>query len=191
MPCPGYPQTRDAIFRHANVRAVHEASAGAFVGAAAVIEERTSADNSNAAENRVDFLPIHSPLRLSDTITSTYYFMHQVVIPVGWFPLIPQLYQESGPGGCLKWAVDAASMFLFANRTGKDQLLVQARNLYSLALNAINLAISDPFERLKDETFCAILILNIIDVSTNEIQSSNSDIDQPTGYYWGQELHIR
>ena len=127
----------------------------------------------NAARPRVNVLPLQGPLRLSDTMVSTCYFMHQLVLPVGWFPLIPKLYQECELGGCFKLAVDAASLFLFANLTGDDQLLVQARTCYGLALNATNYAISDPSKRLRDETFCAILILNIIDVSIDH----NMDID--------------
>ena len=58
-------------------------------------------------------------------------------------------------------------MFLYANRTGKDHLIVHARKLYSFALNATNIAISHPSESLKDETLCAILVLNIIDVGVD------------------------
>ena len=165
VPCPGYPQTRDVIFRHETVKTVRKASAGSFSEDPAALDKQTSTDTLNDAKKRLFSLPVPSSLRLSDTVISTCYFMHQLVIPVGWFPLIPQLYQVSESGGCLKWAVDAASMFLYANRTGNDQLVVPARTLYSSALNATNIAISDPVERLKDETFCAILILNIIDVN--------------------------
>ena len=167
MPCPGYPQTRDVIFRHETLKTVRKAGAGANSETAAVFEEQTSTHTTNNAKKRVIQPQLYDSLRLSDTAMSTCYFIHQLVIPVGWFSLIPKLYQESKVGGCFKWAIEAASMFLYANRTGKDHLLSRARTLYSAALKALNTAISDPFESLRDETFCAILVLNIIDVGAN------------------------
>ncbi len=182
---------RDVIFRHETLKTVRKARAGACFEGAAVLEEQTSTHALNATKQTVFSLPICGSLSLSDTVTSTCYFIHQLVIPVGWYPLIPKLYQESAPGGCLKWAVDAASMFLYANRFGKNQLLVRARILYSSALNATNVAISDPFERLEDETICAILVLNIINVSVNGNETFSDYIDQAAGYHWGNELRIR
>ena len=167
MPCPGYPRTRDVIFRDETLKTMRKASVGVIFENTAVSEEHTSPHDLNVTVQKMSSPPVYGSLRLSDAVTSTYYFMHQLVIPVGWYPLIPKFYQESGPEGCLKWAVDAASMFLYANRTGEDHLLIQARTLYSSALNAINITISDPVERLRDETLCAILILNIIDVRTS------------------------
>lgn len=84
-------------------------------------------------------------------------------------------------GRCFKWPVEAASIFLYANRTGKDPLLVRARSLYSLALKATNSTISDPPESLKDETFCAILVLNVIDVGADSSESIRNHIDQAAG----------
>ncbi len=171
------------IFRDETMKTVRKANARAFYEDNTIFKEQRSNNALNATKEIMIWLPINGPLRLPDTMTSTCYFMYQIVIPVGWFPLIPKLYQESRPGGCLKWAVDAASMFLYANRTGKNQLLVQARDLYSSALKATNIAISSPFESLKDETFCAILVLNIIDVSTGWNGKFGNDTDQAAGYY--------
>ena len=170
VPCPGYPQSQDVIFRHETLKTVRKASAEAVPEAASVFAEQTSIHTVSAARKMVIQPQIYDSLRLSDTVTSTCYFIHQVVIPVGWFSLIPKLYQDSDERGCIKRAVEAASMFLFANRTGKGQLLVWARKLYSSALTATNIAISDPFESLRDETFCAILVLNIIDVGAVQNQ---------------------
>ena len=160
------------MFRHETAKTV-KASVRSVFEAVAVFEEQ-----STDILKKRPISPLNlCPLTLSDTITSICYFMHQMVIPVGWFPLLPKLYQQSERGGCLKWAVDTASMFLYANRTGNDQLLVRARTLYSSALNATNIAISNPLERLKDETFCAIPVLNIIDVSTGGNKNIGDDVD--------------
>ena len=165
--CPGYPKSREAIFRDETAKTVRKANAGAFSDVPAVVDVRTNSRSLDAAKQRMVPSSMHHPLSLPDKVRSTCYFMRQLVLPVGWFPLIPKLYQASGPGGCLRWAVEAASMFLFANRIGRGDLLIQARTLYGLALDATNLAISDPLGSLSDETFCAILVLNVIDVSTN------------------------
>ena len=146
---------------------MRKVGAGANSKTAAVFEEQTKTNTVDDAKKRVIQPHMYESLRLSDTATSTCHFIHQLVIPVGWFSLIPKLYQESKAGDCFKWAVEAASMFLYANRTGKDHLLSRARTLYSAALKALNTAISDPFESLRDETFCATLVLNIIDVGAN------------------------
>lgn len=166
VPCPGYPQVQDAMFRHQTVKIASKAVSRVFFEGISVHEEQRNEPVSYAAEQSLPPPPIRDSLGLSDTFTSTCYFMHQLVISVGWFALIPKLYEASGPGECLKRAVDAASMFLYANRTGKVQLSLQARHLYSFALSATTTAISDPMERLRDETLCAILILSITDVST-------------------------
>ena len=92
MPCPGYPQTRDLIFRHETLKTVRRASAGAFFEAATVLQGYTGAHTLTAGKKRVISLPVHDSLRLSDTVTATCYFIHQLVIPVDWFPLIPKLY---------------------------------------------------------------------------------------------------
>lgn len=146
------------------MRTVRKASAGVLSETTAVPEEQISRHIVNPAKKMVIQPRIYDSLTESDTAASTCYFLYQLVIPAGLFSLIPKLYQESKVGGCFKWAVEAAAMFLYAHRTGKVHLLSQARTLYSSALKALNIAISDPFESLRDETFCAILVLNIIDV---------------------------
>ena len=156
------------MFRHETVRIARKTNAGTFFEDTSVRGEQINIRNEHGPTPRDSTLSLQGSLRLSNAMISTCYFMHQFVLPVGWFPLIPKFYQENGQGECFKWAVDAASLFLFANRNGDHQMLLQARTLYSSALTATNTAISDPSERLKDETFCAILILNIIDVSMSE-----------------------
>ena len=169
---------------------MRQANAGA-ISEAATVPEVQSTHNLDDARKTVLLPAIHGSLRLSDTVTSTCYFIHQLVIPVGWFALIPKLYQDSEEGGCFKSAVEAASTFLYANRTGKDHFFARARSMYSSALTATNIAISDPFESLRDETFCAILVLNIIDVSTVGDATLSRYVDHAAGHHWGHELCIR
>lgn len=156
------------MFRDETTKTTYKANVGRHLD---VYTTELKTHRMNTARQKSLELPIQGSLRLSETLLSTCYFMRQMVLPVGWFPLIPKFYQEFGQEGCFRWAVDAASLFLFGNRNGDDQLLVRARTLYGMALHATNVAISDPIESLRDETFCAILILNIIDVRIDKESS--------------------
>ena len=71
---------------------VGKKSAGVFIEAAATLKEQRDTHTLNLAKKKMFSSPIHCALGLFDALTSTCYLMHQLVIPVGWFPLIPTLY---------------------------------------------------------------------------------------------------
>ncbi len=98
------------------------------------------------------------------------HFFDQVLIPVGWYTHLPQLYQRSPDTGPLRLTIRAASFFLAANQSHDDQIRREARVAYGMGLNALNASISNSQQQLQDETLCAILILNVLD-DINGLQS--------------------
>ena len=107
---------------------------------------------------------------LSNETVLTCYFFDQVLMPVGWYRHLPETYQNSPSGHCLRLTVTAAAMFLASHQLNDKQLLQSARRVYSSALQKVNQTLAHPERRLEDETLCAILILNVID----DINGQNS-----------------
>ena len=121
-------------------------------------------------ETKKNVLPLYPPIDLSFEQLSIFQFFDQLSMStpegkaVGWLYFLPQLYQDASAESCLIWTIKAAAYFLFENHFHTSQLLIKARECYGMALRSTNAAIQDPVEKLKDETLCTILLLNILDV---------------------------
>lgn len=94
------------------------------------------------------------------------FFFDQIVCPnIGWYAYLPPLYLNYARPSYLTNAVHSAALFVLANQQ-RDQstLMTQARLTYSSAVTAVNFALGNDSERLRDEVLCTVLILNFIEV---------------------------
>jgi hypothetical protein len=97
----------------------------------------------------------------------TQYLFDQIVMSETWLSLLPPLYSHSRDKSALRYSIHAASLFLMANQTGDHTAMARARQSYGRSLSLLNLDLGDHTEKLKDETFCTILVLHLINVSTS------------------------
>ena len=106
---------------------------------------------------------VNSSLNLPWQVLLTEHFFDQILLPVGWYSYLPQLYQRTPANACLKVTITAASMFLAANQQHNFSILHKARLVYASALQAVNKTLNHPERCLDDETLSSILILNVLD----------------------------
>ncbi|PYI16517.1 Zn(II)2Cys6 transcription factor [Aspergillus japonicus CBS 114.51] len=88
---------------------------------------------------------------------------------------IPRLYAGcQGPGAvepassCLRLAVDAAALLTLGNQVKAPSLVTQARHRLALAVQGLRRALDSPVERVKDNTFAAVVILALFEDISGE-----------------------
>ena len=121
---------------------------------------------TNAVRLRQAALP--TPLQnlyLSGELIMTQNFFEQIVMDQTWLSFLPQLYYRTTNKLTINHAIHAASLFLFANKSGDYAAMNAARRSYGRSLTLLQTTLLDPLERVKDETLCAILLLHLINVS--------------------------
>ena len=65
---------------------------------------------------------------------------------------------------CLRAAIQAASLAIYANRTGDKALPRAARTHFGSALRGVQAALHDPKEVVRDETLTAVTLLGMYEV---------------------------
>jgi hypothetical protein len=106
-----------------------------------------------------------SPWLLSSTDIMTEYFFEQLVMPNTWLAGLPELYSHACEHSAIRYAIQAASMFLLGNQSGDHMALATARRQYGRCLQLINTALGDVNEKIKDETICSVLVVHLISVN--------------------------
>ncbi|KIW70549.1 hypothetical protein PV04_02807 [Phialophora macrospora] len=107
----------------------------------------------------------------------TQYLFDQIVMPETWLSLLPPLYSHSRDNGALRCSIHAASLFLMANQSGDHTAMARARRSYGRCLSLLNIDLGHHAEKLKDETFCTILVLHLInDIAGERSLSSGSHL---------------
>ncbi|RAL17720.1 putative C6 transcription factor, partial [Aspergillus homomorphus CBS 101889] len=88
---------------------------------------------------------------------------------------IPRLYAGwRGPdaaepaSSCLRLAVDAAALLTLGNQVKASSLVTQARHRVALAVQGLRQALDSPVERVKDDTFAAVVILALFEDISGE-----------------------
>jgi len=92
-------------------------------------------------------------------------FFHQYVCQgddetPGMNDFLPLFYQQVQPDSCLKHCVTATAYASLANQSKSTAIGQRAWESYGKALSAVNAALADPVESLKDETLSALFILD-------------------------------
>ena len=99
------------------------------------------------------------------------YFFHQHVLPTqrspceGHLEFLPELYQEKGSDPCLRHAILSVSYLSLFNTARVNELYVNARKHYGVALKSLTAALSNKETSGQDETFAAALFLSMFIVS--------------------------
>jgi hypothetical protein len=96
------------------------------------------------------------------------YFFDQMIMSVGWYSYLPQIYHRSKSNSCINATIAAASSFLAANQLQEPSMLHRAMQQYGIALQAVNVAIAHPERSLEDQTLFSILLLNVLDDLTGQ-----------------------
>ncbi|PYI07727.1 hypothetical protein BO78DRAFT_365988 [Aspergillus sclerotiicarbonarius CBS 121057] len=95
------------------------------------------------------------------------YFFHQHVMPTqkspceGHLEFLPELYQEKGNDPCLRHAVLSVSYLSLFNTARVNELYVNARKHYGIALKSLTTALNSKETSTQDETFAAALFLSM------------------------------
>ena len=124
-------------------------------------------DSSNAtgkfSRGKKNTIAQHLSPPLYDVL-ETFFFGQIVCSDAGWSAHLRPLYLNHARPGYLDSSVKAAALFALGNQHHDPSMVDQARTTYSDALTALNLALGDEKERLKDEVLCTVLVLNLIEV---------------------------
>ncbi|OOF96817.1 hypothetical protein ASPCADRAFT_515024 [Aspergillus carbonarius ITEM 5010] len=84
----------------------------------------------------------------------------------GHLEFLPELYQEKGSDPCLRHAILSVSYLSLFNTARVNELYVNARKHYGVALKSLTAALSNKETSGQDETFAAALFLSMfIDLS--------------------------
>ena len=92
-------------------------------------------------------------------------FFNQYVSPgddeiPGMNDFLPLFYQQAPPFSCLKLCVAATAYASLANQSNSTAIGNKTWEAYGTALSSVNIALADSIESLKDETLCALFILD-------------------------------
>ena len=88
----------------------------------------------------------------------------------GFYHFLQEMYEEQnlaagrGQAVHLVTATRAVACAAFANRTNATALTMQARRYYGRALAAVQVALNDPIEALRDESLTAVTLLSLYEV---------------------------
>jgi hypothetical protein len=109
-------------------------------------------------------LPTHLQISPDDELVS--FFFDQITCSdIGWFNYLPGIFRTATNTGYPHASIKDASLFVLANQQhGYSPIMAGAWQCYGDALYALNQAINDEHERLKDGVVSTILILNLIEV---------------------------
>ncbi|BCS03205.1 Zn(II)2Cys6 transcription factor [Aspergillus luchuensis] len=95
------------------------------------------------------------------------YFFHQHVLPTekspceGHLAFLPELYQEKGNDPSLSHAILSVSYLSLFNTARVNELYVNARKHYGVALKSLTASLSNRETSTQDETFAAALFLSM------------------------------
>ncbi|RAK95286.1 Zn(II)2Cys6 transcription factor [Aspergillus ibericus CBS 121593] len=95
------------------------------------------------------------------------YFFHQHVLPTqkspceGHLEFLPELFQEKGNDPCLRHALLSVSYLSLYNTARLNELYVNARKHYGIALKSLTTALNGTETSSQDETFAAALFLSM------------------------------
>ncbi|GFN19596.1 hypothetical protein ABZX51_011153 [Aspergillus tubingensis] len=95
------------------------------------------------------------------------YFFHQHVLPTekspceGHLAFLPELYQEKGNDPSLRHAILSVSYLSLFNTARVNELYVNARKHYGVALKSLTTSLSNKETSTQDETFAAALFLSM------------------------------
>lgn len=119
-----------------------------------------------------DQTSLTKPLKDPPAAVLTAFFFDQFICPdTGWYAYLPRLYQNTPANSYLFGSIQAASLFVLANRRpNHSELMARASRDYGDTLRKLNAALGDQNERLKDQMLCAVLILILIEVSSQAVE---------------------
>ncbi|KAI0513040.1 hypothetical protein F5B22DRAFT_637411 [Xylaria bambusicola] len=166
--CPGYPDTKQVIFRSVNEGLASKGKAARPL--------RTRTHNTSAASDHAGDLASDScipqllaqPSEAWDTRAISHFLYHYTSSATkdssGYLGFLSDLLSNSPSVPYLKSAVLAAGSASLANITGLVYLQITAEKHYGETLRCISSALKNPLEASSDATLVAIIILQMYEV---------------------------
>jgi len=94
---------------------------------------------------------------------------------MGFLHFLPELAKESSADSCLATTLTAISYASFAHQRHHSSLVARSRLSYGHALRAVNRALQDPAEAIKDSTLTSILMLQMYEhIDSQDYHQHNS-----------------